>query len=147
MSRVAALRGTFSSRMPIPWERIRLTILLPPGPGLLVRLVYLTGPAVALMSRYKHPEPLRGLPALAAVYFVISATAQNQFATQRPITTRGGWLGEDPAPTLDQDTALTKDQRVSYVIWLQPVVDEMPPGSDAVAITDWAQANFKGEKC
>lgn len=37
------------------------------------------------------------------------------------------------------------DNRTAYFIWQQPIVDEIPVGKDAAAITDWVQSNFKGE--
>ena len=37
------------------------------------------------------------------------------------------------------------DGRIAYFIWQQPIVDEIPLGKDAAAITDWVQSSFKGE--
>jgi hypothetical protein len=57
----------------------------------------------------------------------------------------GGWLGNDPAPTLDQFKSLVEDRQVAYFIRQQIIVDELPLGRNAVAITDWVQSNFEGE--
>jgi hypothetical protein len=57
----------------------------------------------------------------------------------------GGWLGNDPAPTFDRFRGLVADGRIAYFIWQQPIVDDIPLGNDALAITDWVQSNFKGE--
>lgn len=81
----------------------------------------------------------------AAATYTAQNAAQYQLASQRPVIALGGWLGEDPAPTFDQFTALVKSQRIAYFIWQQPIVDEVPLGMDAAAITDWVKSNFKGE--
>jgi 4-amino-4-deoxy-L-arabinose transferase-like glycosyltransferase len=98
-------------------------------------------------------EPSAGVTALLrdsdAEWAAATYTAQNaalyQLAAQRPVIALGGWLGNDPAPTLDRFKALVTDDRIAYFIWQQPIADEIPLGKDAAAITDWVQSNFKGE--
>lgn len=82
----------------------------------------------------------------AAATYTAQNAAQYQLASQRPVIALGGWLGNDPAPTFDQFKALVADGRIAYFLWQQPIVDEIPLGGDAVAITDWVRSNFKGEK-
>lgn len=99
-------------------------------------------------------EPSEGVLALlresegtewAAATYTAQNAAQYQLASQRPVIALGGWLGDDPAPTFDQFKALVGDRRIAYFIWQQPIVDDIPLGKDAVAITDWVQSTFKGE--
>jgi hypothetical protein len=81
----------------------------------------------------------------AAATYTAQNAAQYQLAAQRPVIALGGWLGNDPAPTFDRFKALVADGRIAYFIWQQPIVDEIPLGKDAAAITDWVQSSFKGE--
>ncbi|MFJ5699387.1 glycosyltransferase family 39 protein [Arthrobacter sp. NPDC093139] len=81
----------------------------------------------------------------AAATYTAQNAAQYQLAAQRPVIALGGWLGNDPAPTLNRFQALVTDGRIAYFIWQQPIVDEVPLGKDAAAITDWVQSNFEGE--
>jgi hypothetical protein len=84
-----------------------------------------------------------------ATWAAATYTAQNaavyQLSSQRPVIALGGWLGNDPAPTLDQFKSLVEDRQVAYFIRQQIIVDELPLGRNAVAITDWVQSNFEGE--
>ncbi|GAA1269466.1 ArnT family glycosyltransferase [Arthrobacter pascens] len=81
----------------------------------------------------------------AAATYTAQNAAQYQLAAQRPVIALGGWLGNDPAPTFDRFKSLVADGRIAYFIWQQPIVDEIPLGKDAAAITDWVQSSFKGE--
>lgn len=81
----------------------------------------------------------------AAATYTAQNAAQYQLASQRPVIAIGGWLGNDPAPTFDTFKSLVADRRIAYFIWQQPIVDDIPLGKDAVAITDWVQSTFKGE--
>lgn len=81
----------------------------------------------------------------AAATYTAQNAAQYQLASQRPVVALGGWLGNDPAPSFDQFRRLVDEDRIAYFIWQQPIVDEVPLGIDAVAITEWVQANYKGE--
>lgn len=81
----------------------------------------------------------------AAATYTAQNAAQYQLASQRPVIALGGWLGNDPAPTFEQFKALVADRRIAFFIWQQPIVDGIPLGKDAVAITDWVQSTFKGE--
>jgi len=81
----------------------------------------------------------------AAATYTAQNAAQYQLASQRPVIAIGGWLGNDPAPTFDKFKSLVADRRIAYFIWQQPIVDDIPLGKDAVAITDWVQSTFKGE--
>lgn len=73
-------------------------------------------------------------------------TAQNaalyQLKTLRPIMSVGGWLGLDPAPTLQQFKRLVSEKKVGYFIWQQDLVDLGRLGGDAAAISTWVQSNF-----
>jgi 4-amino-4-deoxy-L-arabinose transferase-like glycosyltransferase len=81
----------------------------------------------------------------AAATYTAQNAAQYQLASLRPVIALGGWLGNDPAPTFDRFKGLVADGRIGYFIWQQPIVDDIPLGKDALAITDWVQSNFKGE--
>jgi 4-amino-4-deoxy-L-arabinose transferase-like glycosyltransferase len=79
----------------------------------------------------------------AAATYTAQNAAQYQLATQRPVIALGGWLGEDPAPTFDQFKALVAARKIAYFIWQQPIVEGVPLGKDASAITEWVQSNFE----
>lgn len=82
----------------------------------------------------------------AAATYTAQNAAQYQLASQRPVIALGGWLGEDPAPTFEQFKTLVEKQKIGYFIWQQPILDGVPLGTDAAAITDWVHANYKGEE-
>lgn len=80
----------------------------------------------------------------AATYSAQNAS-KYQLATLRPVISVGGWLGMDPAPTLEQFKVLVAQGRVGYFIWQQDIVDLGELGPQALAITNWVQENFKEE--
>lgn len=92
-------------------------------------------------------ELLRNSPPAtwAAATYTAQNAAQFQLASGRPVIAIGGWLGTDPAPTFDQFKSLVGQGRIAYFIWQQPVLDNVPLGADALAITDWVKTRFKGE--
>ena len=81
----------------------------------------------------------------AAATYTAQNAAQYQLSSKRPVVALGGWLGTDPAPTLDQFKSLVSSRRIAYFIWQQTIVDGIPLGRDAAAITEWVQSSFKGE--
>lgn len=81
----------------------------------------------------------------AAATYTAQNAAQYQLASGRPVIALGGWLGNDPAPTIDEFKRLVQEGNIAYFIWQQPIVDEIPLGEDAVAITNWVKASFEGE--
>jgi len=80
----------------------------------------------------------------AATYTAQNA-ARYQLASGRPAIAVGGWLGGDPAPTLEQFKAMVRKGDVAYFIGQQIIVDQVPLGEDAAAITEWVQSSFRGE--
>ncbi|MHC6592116.1 ArnT family glycosyltransferase [Arthrobacter sp. C152] len=81
----------------------------------------------------------------AAATYTAQDAALYALASGRPVIPLGGWLGNDPAPTLTQFKAMVRDDNVAYFIWQQTIVDEVPLGEEAVSITDWVRSNFRGE--
>lgn len=81
----------------------------------------------------------------AAATYTAQNAAQYQLASRRPVIALGGWLGDDPAPTFNRFKVLVEKGEIGYFIWQQPIVDGVPLGRDAAAITDWVQANFKAK--
>lgn len=81
----------------------------------------------------------------AAATYTAQNAAQYQLASHRPVIALGGWLGTDPAPTIDEFKSLVSSKRIAYFIWQQPIIDGIPLGRDAAAITEWVRANFEGE--
>jgi len=55
----------------------------------------------------------------------------------------GGWLGTDPAPTLEQFKLIVEKSEVSYFIWQQDLMDLQQLGSDTVKISEWVSENFR----
>lgn len=79
---------------------------------------------------------------IAATYSAENA-AQYQLATGRPVMALGGWLGTDPAPTLEQFQLIVEKRQVSYFIWQQDLMDLQQLGSDTVEISEWVSKNFR----
>jgi 4-amino-4-deoxy-L-arabinose transferase-like glycosyltransferase len=77
----------------------------------------------------------------AATYTAQNA-AQYQLETHRPVLAVGGWLGTDPAPTLDEFKALVADKKIAYFIWQQDLLDLGGLGRDAAAISMWVRSTF-----
>lgn len=78
----------------------------------------------------------------AATYTAQNA-AQYQLQTSRPIMSVGGWLGTDPAPTLEQFKTLVADKKIAYFIWQQDLVDLGSLGIEAKRISSWVESTFE----
>lgn len=98
-------------------------------------------PSAEVIIRLRDSGPARW----AAATYTAQNAAVYQLSSQRSVIALGGWLGDDPAPTLDQFKTLVEGQQIAYFIRQQIIIDEVPLGRDAVAITGWVQSNFKGE--
>lgn len=98
-------------------------------------------PSEGITSRLRESSP----STWAAATYTAQNAAQYQLASERPVIALGGWLGNDPAPTIDQFKTLVQEGKIAYFIWQHPIVDEVPLGEDAIAITVWVQSNFRGE--
>jgi 4-amino-4-deoxy-L-arabinose transferase-like glycosyltransferase len=112
------------------------------NPPLARHLGYGVTPSDTLVALLKKPSDTEW----AAATYTAQNAAQYQLASQRPVIALGGWLGEDPAPTFEQFKTLVGKQKIGYFIWQQPVLDGVPLGPDAAAITDWVHNNYKGEE-
>jgi hypothetical protein len=55
----------------------------------------------------------------------------------------GGWLGTDPAPTLEQFQLIVEKRQVRYFIWQQDLIDLQQLGPETVKISDWVRENFR----
>ncbi|WP_247046464.1 ArnT family glycosyltransferase [Arthrobacter rhizosphaerae] len=73
-------------------------------------------------------------------------TAQNaalyQLESKRPVVALGGWLGQDPAPTLEQFQLLVKQNRIGFLIAQDDLLARDSAGGEAVRIFTWVKANF-----
>jgi 4-amino-4-deoxy-L-arabinose transferase-like glycosyltransferase len=79
---------------------------------------------------------------IAATYSAENA-AQYQLATGRPVMALGGWLGTDPAPTLEQFQLIVEKRQVTYFIWQQDLMDLQQLGPETVKISEWVSGNFR----
>lgn len=73
-------------------------------------------------------------------------TAQNaslyQLESKRPVVALGGWLGQDPAPTLEQFQLLVKQDRIGFLIAQDDLLARDSAGAEALRIFTWVKANF-----
>lgn len=79
----------------------------------------------------------------AAATYSAQNAALYQLESGVPVMALGGWLGTDPAPTLDQFRGLVVDGRVGYFIWQQDLLDRGELSQDTIGITRWVQDNFE----
>lgn len=79
----------------------------------------------------------------AAATYSAQNAALYQLESGRPVLPLGGWLGADPAPTLDQFRELVAKGRIGYFIWQQDLLDHRELGVETVEISHWVQENFK----
>ncbi len=81
---------------------------------------------------------------LAATYPAQDA-ALTQLSTGRAVLSVGGWLGLDPAPTLEQFKAWAEDGDVEFFVD-EPAIKTYGIGPQAKAISDWVSATYRGQE-
>jgi hypothetical protein len=79
----------------------------------------------------------------AAATYSAQNAALYQLESGVPVMALGGWLGTDPAPTLDQFRGLVANGRVGYFIWQQDLLDRGELSQDTIDISLWVQDNFE----
>lgn len=79
----------------------------------------------------------------AAATYSAQNAALYQLESGVPVIALGGWLGTDPAPTLDQFRGLVANGRVGYFIWQQDLLDRGELSQDTIDISLWVQDNFE----
>ncbi|GAA1755334.1 glycosyltransferase family 39 protein [Pseudarthrobacter sulfonivorans] len=78
----------------------------------------------------------------AAATYSAQNAARYQLESGRPVIPLGGWLGTDPAPTLEQFQGLVAQHRVGYFIWQQDLLERGELSAETRGITDWVRSNF-----
>ena len=78
----------------------------------------------------------------AAATYSAQNAALYQLESGRPVIPLGGWLGTDPAPTLEQFQDLVAEHRIGYFIWQQALLERGELSDQALAITNWVRSNF-----
>lgn len=75
-----------------------------------------------------------------------TVTAQNaalyQLESKRPVVALGGWLGQDPAPSLEQFQLLVKQGRIGFLIAQDDLLARDGAGAEAARIFTWVEASF-----
>ncbi len=79
----------------------------------------------------------------AAATYAAQNAALYQLELGRPVIPLGGWLGGDPAPTLEQFKALVEGGHVGYFIWQQDLLDRGGLSDETVEISEWVRNNFR----
>ncbi|MCU1515347.1 MAG: glycosyl transferase family 39 [Pseudarthrobacter sp.] len=79
----------------------------------------------------------------AAATYSAQNAARYQLDSGRPVIPLGGWLGTDPAPTLEQFQGLVAQHRVGYFIWQQDLLERGELSAETRGITEWVRANFE----
>jgi 4-amino-4-deoxy-L-arabinose transferase-like glycosyltransferase len=94
------------------------------------------------------PDLVRKLTAEtdAQTWAAATITAQNaalyQLESKRPVAALGGWLGQDPAPTLEQFQQLVRQNRIGFLIAQDDLLARDGTGVEAGRIITWVRANF-----
>ncbi|PNI10297.1 glycosyl transferase [Arthrobacter sp. AFG7.2] len=78
----------------------------------------------------------------AAATYSAQNAALYQLDSGRAVIPLGGWLGSDPAPTLEQFKALVSERRIGYLIRQQDLLDRGGLSLHTVAISDWVDQHF-----
>lgn len=78
----------------------------------------------------------------AATYSAQNA-ARYQLDSGRPVIPLGGWLGTDPAPTLEQFIPLVTEHRIGYFIGQPDLMARGELSPETAAITAWVSSNFE----
>jgi 4-amino-4-deoxy-L-arabinose transferase-like glycosyltransferase len=78
----------------------------------------------------------------AATYSAQNA-ALYQIDSGRPVIPLGGWLGTDPAPTLEQFQRLVSEHQIGYFIWQQDLLDRGELSPETLSISEWVRSNFR----
>lgn len=78
----------------------------------------------------------------AAATYSAQNAALYQLESGLPVIPLGGWLGTDPAPTLEQFQALVAEKRIGYFIWQQDLLDRGELSAETKDISEWVRANF-----
>ncbi|MDQ4501885.1 glycosyltransferase family 39 protein [Sinomonas sp. ASV322] len=81
---------------------------------------------------------------LAATYPAQDA-AMTQLTTGRPTLALGGWLGLDPAPTLDQFKSWAAHGDIEFFVD-HPAMRAYGIGRQSAAIAAWVEATYEGKK-
>lgn len=71
--------------------------------------------------------------------------ALTQLATGRAALSVGGWLGLDPAPTLEQFKAWTENGEIEFFVD-EPSIKTYGIGPQTKAISDWVGATYRGQE-
>lgn len=77
-----------------------------------------------------------------AATFSAQNAAQYQLSTGRPVMALGGWLGTDPAPTLERFQSIVAQKQVKHFIWQQDLIDLRQLGPETMSISEWVSDNF-----
>jgi 4-amino-4-deoxy-L-arabinose transferase-like glycosyltransferase len=79
----------------------------------------------------------------AAATYSAQNAALYQLESGRPVVALGGWLGTDPAPTLEQFQSMVAQKHIGYFIWQQDLLERGELNAEIKGITDWVHSNFK----
>ena len=76
----------------------------------------------------------------------VTVTAQNaalyQLESRRPVAALGGWLGLDPAPTLEEFKALAAQGRIGLFIDQPELLNDQSVGEETGKVIQWIRDNF-----
>lgn len=80
----------------------------------------------------------------------VTVTGQNaalyQLESRQPVAALGGWLGLDPAPTLDAFKALVREGRVGLFIDQPELLESQAVGRETHDIVEWVRDRFVPEQ-
>ena len=131
----SAVEGSLSMRFVAAHEgedlrSLHLAFGAPPSPELVQLLGDTDGPTVT--------------------WAAMTVTAQNaalyQLESRRPVAALGGWLGFDPAPTVDGFKDLVAEGRIGLFIDQPELLKEQAIGRETGKIVEWIRAHFVAEK-
>lgn len=82
----------------------------------------------------------------AAVTVTGETAALYQLDSRKPVAALGGWLGLDPAPTLDRFKALVAEGRIGLFIDQPELLDRQTVGDETTKVVEWVRDNFVPER-
>lgn len=82
----------------------------------------------------------------AAVTVTGQTAARYQLESREPVAALGGWLGLDPAPTLDRFKALVAEGRIGLFIDQPELLDRQTVGDETTKIVEWVRDHFVQEQ-
>ena len=108
-----------------------------------LQIAFGSSPDVALVQALDEKT---GSERWAAVTVTGQNAALYQLESRQPVAALGGWLGLDPAPTLDRFQALVAEGRIGLFIDQPELLESQKVGRETQKIVEWVRDQFVPEQ-